>query len=82
MKNKFSRDIKESLLNALEQLGGDQWFVKLGKGRYKGSMASLVGKLIPIQMAGAGPGTPEEQAAKVREFLAKANSTTAGGKKP
>lgn len=81
MQNKFSRDIKTSILNALEKLGGDEWFVKLGKSqRTKPSMAGLVKALIPVQIQGAGPGTPEEQAAKVRERLALIDETTKGSK--
>jgi hypothetical protein len=78
-KNKFSRDVKESILNALEQLGGDQWFVKLGKSsKHKSSMAGLVKALIPIQVQGAGAGSPEEQAAKVRAKLAQMEGVTSG----
>ncbi len=77
MKNKFSRDIKESILNALERLGGDDWFVKLGKsGKTKPAMAGLIKALIPIQVQGAGAGTPEEHAARVRSKLAEMDATT------
>lgn len=75
--NKFSRDIKTAILNALEKLGGDEWFVKLGKNaKTRGNMASLVGKLLPLQIEGAGPGTPEEQADKIRQRLSMINEVT------
>jgi hypothetical protein len=76
-KNKFSRDIKTAILNALETLGGDEWFVKLGRSaKTKPSMAGLIKALIPIQIQGSGPGTPDEQAQKLREKLAAMKAQT------
>jgi hypothetical protein len=79
VKNKFSRDIKEAILNALEILGGDKWFVSLGRSaRTKPSMASLIRALIPLQIQGGlGPESVEERAAKVREKMASIEESTA-----
>lgn len=56
-KNKFSRDIKEGLLTAYEQLGGPAFFLKLGRSRDdRKTLATLLGKLLPTQITGANGG--------------------------
>lgn len=53
--NKFTRDVKEAVLNALEKLGGEDWLVKLGKKEAR-AFAQLLGKAMPLQLTGAGDG--------------------------
>lgn len=54
-KNKFSRDIREAIINALERLGGDDYLVTLGQ-KEKRAFAALLGKAMPLQVAGEGGG--------------------------
>lgn len=80
--NKVSRDIKEMLLDALVELGGSDWFKKLGKSqKHKSTLAGLLKGVIPIQVAGSG-GSTDEQAAAVRARIAEIDDSTTGGKKP
>lgn len=54
--NKFTRDLKEAVLNALEKLGGEDYLVMLGK-RERRAFANLLGKAMPLQVTGAN-GSP------------------------
>lgn len=77
VKNKFSRDVKTSILNALEVLGGDEFLIKLGKSsKFRTAFVGLVKAIIPAQMIGT-PGDPNDQAAKVREKLREMDDSTA-----
>jgi len=76
VKNKFTRDIKEAVLNALERLGGDSWLVKLGKKEAK-AFATLLGKMLPLQIV--PPGTPDDATRILREQMALMDKTTSGG---
>jgi len=50
--NKISRDIKEAILDAFEELGGVDYLVQLGRIEPT-SFATLLGKVLPIQVTGA-----------------------------
>lgn len=80
--NKFSRDIKTAILNAVEQLGGDQFFVKLGKNqRTRSVLAQGAFKLIPVQIHGDSAGSVDERAAELRTRMAAMEEATTGPKK-
>lgn len=49
--NKISRDVKEAILDAFEELGGVDYLVWLGKVEPT-SFATLLGKILPIQLTG------------------------------
>jgi len=49
--NKISRDVKEAILDAFEELGGAAYLVWLGKVE-PSSFATLLGKVLPIQITG------------------------------
>jgi hypothetical protein len=51
--NKWSRDIREAVLNALERLGGDDYLVMLGR-RERKAFSNLIGKAMPMRVEGAG----------------------------
>ncbi len=79
-KNKFTRDVKEAILDALEELGGSKWLVSLAKGRTKGSFATLLGKAMPLQVLDPGSSgkEPDEVARAVRQRLAVIEDATGG----
>jgi hypothetical protein len=74
--NKFTRDVRELILQAIQELGGIDWLVELGKGRDKRSLAQLLVKLVPQAPAGSGAPTPDEAARLVREKLAQIEKST------
>ncbi len=47
--NKTTAEVKQMLLGSLNQLGGEKFFVKLGK-EHPAVYASLLGKLIPREV--------------------------------
>lgn len=50
-RNKITRDIKEALLQSFEALGGQYWLESLAR-RRPAAYATLVGKLLPMQLTG------------------------------
>jgi hypothetical protein len=78
VRNRFTRDVKEAVLNALERLGGDDWLVKLGRREAK-AFATLLSKTMPLQVTASRAGDdPDEIAAKVRQRLAEVEAKTSG----
>src|SRR5690348_763852 len=74
--NKFTRDVKEAVLNAFQQLGGEAWLVKLGR-RDPKSFAALLAKTMPQGM-GAGPlNDPADAAHQIRAMLVAIDTVTA-----
>jgi hypothetical protein len=77
--NKISSDIKQHILNALNdlpgKLSGEGWFKSLAK-RDMRSMAGLVGKCIPAKIEPATD--PEQTAQKIRERMRAMNDLTTG----
>lgn len=51
VRNKITRDIKEALLQSFEALGGQYWLESLAR-RRPAAYATLVGKLLPMQLTG------------------------------
>lgn len=49
--NKFTRDIKEALLNAFGKVGGEDYLVAVAKADRK-AFTSLIGRLLPTQLTG------------------------------
>lgn len=77
--NRFTGDIRQAILDALKELGGEKWLAALGRGRNKGSFATLLGKAMPLQMVDpTGHHDPDTVARKVRERLAAIEDATAG----
>lgn len=54
--NRFSRDMKEALLAALEGFGGAEKYFKRHLNRTPRSMLQLIGKLLPTQLTGKDGG--------------------------
>jgi hypothetical protein len=75
VRNRMTRDLKELILDSLEGIGGQQWLERLGRTEKK-AFATLIGKLIPLQVHGMSGVDPEDQARKVREKLAAIEATT------
>jgi len=71
----MTRDLKELILDSLEGIGGQQWLERLGRTEKK-AFATLIGKLIPLQVHGMSGVDPEDQARKVREKLAAIEAAT------
>lgn len=77
--NKFTRDVKQAILDALEELGGAQWLVSLARGKHKGSFATLLGKTLPLQVLDpSGDKDPDTVARNVRKRLASIEELTGG----
>lgn len=55
VQNKFTTDIKQALLNAFNEVGGQDWFKKLATSD-KRSFSALIGKLLPTQLTGKDGG--------------------------
>jgi hypothetical protein len=70
--NKITRDIKLALINALERLGGEDYFVKVGRKNQR-VFGALLGRVIPHQIEQAAP---EETADKIRAHLAEMDQRT------
>jgi hypothetical protein len=49
--NRFTRDLKELILRALETVGGEQYLVELARDN-PASFATLLGKVLPMTVAG------------------------------
>ena len=77
--NKVTSDVKQALVGALEKLGGEMFFVRMGRSRHQGALASLFGRLLPLQTPGA---SPQDSAADIRSQLAAIESTTSPGTQP
>lgn len=56
--NKFTRDIKEALLNAFGRVGGEDYLVKVAE-KDRRTFAGLIGKLLPTQLTGKDGGPLE-----------------------
>lgn len=54
-KNKFSRSIKEQMLQALKELGGVSYLVNLGRTQ-PAVFGGLLGRIIPMEVTGANGG--------------------------
>lgn len=75
--NKMTRDVKEMILGALNELGGQAWLV--GKAEENtAAFLTLVGKVLPLTLAG-DPANPlhvkvsqEERRRQAREAIAEA----------
>lgn len=78
--NKYTRDVKEAILDALDELGGAAWLVTLARGRNKGSFATLLGKAMPLQVLDPGSSgkDPDDVARAVRARLAAIDNATGG----
>ena len=75
--NRYTRDVKEAVLNAFERLGGEAWLVRLARREPK-AFATLLGKLLPSQVPGlASPHDVTETARALREQLSKMEEVTA-----
>jgi len=70
--NKITRDIKLALLNALERLGGEDYFVMLAK-KDRRTFGNLIGRVMPHQVEQQAP---EETADKIRAALAEMDTRT------
>ena len=57
--NHITTDLKQAIINALDRLGGEEWFIRLGKRDAK-SFANLIGRCIPTKLVG-----PDDGAIKV-----------------
>lgn len=53
--NKLTKAVKDMILGALEELGGETWLVTQAKANPAAFM-SLVGKVIPHEVVGPGGG--------------------------
>lgn len=53
--NRITKTVREAILGAFDELGGQKWLVKLGKNDEK-AFASLLGKVLPTQLTGADGG--------------------------
>ena len=53
--NRFSREVKESILDAFERVGGVEWLVALAMGDPK-SFAALLARVLPTQITGENGG--------------------------
>lgn len=51
VQNKFTRDIKEAVLNAFGRVGGEDYLVKVANADRK-TFTALVGRLLPTQLTG------------------------------
>ena len=52
--NKITREVKEMILQALEQAGGVDYLVQKAKDpRTAGPFLALVGKILPLQLTGS-----------------------------
>lgn len=60
--NHITTDLKQAIINALDKLGGEAWFVDLGK-RDKKSFSNLIGRCIPTKIVGADDGALKVQMA-------------------
>jgi alpha-ketoglutarate-dependent taurine dioxygenase len=70
--NKFTKAIKDQILQALEELGGVRYLKYLAT-RDKRAFAGLVGRVMPYQVEQAAP---EETADKIRAHLAEMDQRT------
>lgn len=66
--NRFTRDVREMLLNSLEQVGGEAYFVRSAR-RIPRSYLGLVGRLIPAEVTGKDGGPIEVQIQKAMGSL-------------
>lgn len=74
--NKIPKAVKEMVLDALDNLGGTTYLEKLGKENAT-SFATLIGKIIPLQIANADgevfkteQAIPEEDKAILNHYIA------------
>lgn len=51
VQNKFTRDIKEAMLNAFNKVGGEEYLVKAA-GKDRRSFMAMLSKLLPTQLTG------------------------------
>jgi hypothetical protein len=56
--NRITVDLKQAIINALDRVGGEAWFVSLAR-KDRRSFSSLIGKLLPTRLTG-GEGGPLE----------------------
>lgn len=55
--NKITRELKDMILGALEKAGGEQYLMERAKDpRTAAAFMTLVGKVLPMQVTGAGGG--------------------------
>jgi hypothetical protein len=70
--NKFTRDVKEALLNAFNRAGGEDYLLKLAR-RERRTFAALLGKLLPTQVTGRDGEPLELLVKRARAGLPKLN---------
>ena len=64
-KNRFTREVKEALLNAFNAVGGEAWLAQLAR-KDRRSFAALLGKLIPTQLTGKDDGPISVQVQQIQ----------------
>lgn len=70
-KNAFTRDMKEAVLSAFNELGGKDWLVKMGKSRLpadKRAMLGVFARMLPMELTGKDGG-PIETKSSVQVYL-------------
>jgi hypothetical protein len=68
-KNRFTREVKEALINAFNTAGGEAWLVQLAS-KDRRAFASLLSKLLPNQVTGKDGGPLEHQVTMLQAGLA------------
>ena len=74
--NKITRDLKEMILGALDDAGGQKYLALQAKAN-PGAFLTLVGKVLPNKITGPGGDDPVKVSLTVEEEVAAARATIA-----